>query len=47
MDYKENIVYRYLNLNGEIIYVGKTGNLKKRFNQHKSGNMYKECYTQL
>ena len=44
MDYKENIVYRYLNLNGEIIYVGKTGNLKKRFNQHKSEDMYKECY---
>lgn len=44
MDYKENIVYRYVDLNGEIIYVGKTENLKKRFNQHKSEDMYKECY---
>ena len=44
MDYKGYIVYRYLNLNGEVIYVGKTDNLKRRFNEHKSEDMYKECY---
>lgn len=44
MDYKENVVYRYVDINDNIIYVGKTSNLKQRFNQHKSEKMYDECY---
>jgi hypothetical protein len=44
MDYKENIVYRYVDISGNIIYVGKTGDLKRRFQEHKKEEMYKDCY---
>ena len=38
----KNCVYRFLNQEGEIIYVGKAKNLKNRLNNHK--HLPKHCY---
>lgn len=41
MDY----VYKFINYSDEIIYIGKTGNIKKRMNQHfLRGHLPDECY---
>jgi hypothetical protein len=38
-------IYRFKNNDDEIIYVGKTGNIKYRMNQHfTAGHLPKECY---
>jgi len=41
-------VYRYLNTNNEIIYVGKTQNINNRQSQHfsSSGHLPPECYAE-
>lgn len=41
-----NYVYRFLDKNGIIIYVGKTGSIKPRMNQHfgTTGHLPSECY---
>lgn len=41
----EYVVYRYVSLYDEVLYVGKTTNLRQRFSAHKSEDMHKECYT--
>lgn len=38
-----NCVYRFLNINNEIIYIGKAKNLKERLRGHT--HLSKECYT--
>jgi hypothetical protein len=41
-------VYRFLNQEDEIIYVGKTENLKIRIKQHlDEGHLPKECYDEV
>lgn len=43
-------VYRFINNNNEIIYVGKTQNgIKNRINQHfsKSGHLDSQCYKEV
>lgn len=44
-----NYVYKFINYNGEIIYVGKTSNLKNRMKQHFGNHPHldKECYEQV
>lgn len=37
-----NCIYRFLNDNDEIIYIGKAKNLKNRFQEHN--HLPKECY---
>jgi excinuclease UvrABC nuclease subunit len=38
-------VYRFLNNQGDIIYVGKTNDMKRRMRQHfLRGHLPKECY---
>ena len=38
-------VYRFLNSEGKIIYIGKTVNIKNRMQQHFSkGHLPAECY---
>lgn len=38
----KNCVYRFLNQEGEIIYIGKAKNLKNRLYNHK--HLPKDCY---
>lgn len=38
----KNCIYRFLNKNNEIIYIGKAKNLKQRLNNHT--HLPKECY---
>lgn len=38
------IVYKHLNIDGEVIYVGLTTDLKRRMNQHKAEEVWKETY---
>lgn len=42
----KSYVYRFIDSNKKIIYVGKTNNLDKRYIQHfkKNGHLPKECY---
>lgn len=41
-------VYRFLNKNFEVIYVGRTVNIKKRMSQHfTKGHLPSECYKQV
>ncbi len=42
-------VYRYLNINNEIIYVGKTLNMNNRQSQHfgSNGHLSQECYAEV
>ena len=42
-------IYRFIDINGNIIYVGKTNNLKVRISNHLStkGHLQKECYKEI
>lgn len=42
----KSYVYRFIDENKKVIYVGKTNNLDKRYVQHfnKNGHLPKECY---
>lgn len=42
-------IYRYLNTNGKIIYVGKTQNINNRQSQHfgSTGHLPHECYAEV
>lgn len=42
----KSYVYRFIDGNKKVIYVGKTNNLDKRYVQHfnKNGHLPKECY---
>lgn len=39
-----NSVYRFINENGEVVYIGKAKNLKNRLNNHK--HLSGECYSE-
>lgn len=43
---QKSYIYRFIDKNNKIIYVGKTNNLDKRYSQHfnKNGHLPKECY---
>ena len=43
---QKSYIYRFIDSNKRILYVGKTNNLDKRFVQHfrKNGHLPKECY---
>ena len=41
----ENCVYRFLNANNEVVYIGKAKNLKARLNSHT--HLPKECYEEI
>lgn len=45
----KSYVYRFIDGNNKVIYVGKTNNLDRRFGQHfnKSGHLPKECYNSV
>lgn len=47
--YNEPCVYRFLDKDNNIIYVGKTQNISNRMTQHFSGNghLLMECYRQV
>lgn len=42
-------VYRFLDVDGNVLYVGKTENIKARIRKHlsTSGHLSKECYNRL
>ena len=40
-----NYVYKFINRNGEIIYIGKTKNLESRINNHN--HLDPNCYKEL
>jgi predicted GIY-YIG superfamily endonuclease len=42
-------IYKFLNKEGEIIYIGQTSNYKNRLNTHlsKNGHLPKGCYDEL
>lgn len=44
-----NFVYKFINYDNEIIYIGKTSDIKKRMKQHFSSHAHlpKECYEQV
>lgn len=46
---QKSYVYRFIDKNKKIIYVGKTNNLDRRFGQHfnKGGHLPKECYNSV
>lgn len=46
---KTNYIYRFINKNGEVIYIGKTNNISARIHNHlsDSGHLTKECYEQI
>lgn len=46
---QKSYVYRFIDGNNKVIYVGKTNNLDRRFSQHfnKSGHLPKECYNSV
>lgn len=45
----KSYIYRFIDKNRKVIYVGKTNNLNKRYNQHfgKKGHLTKECYNSV
>lgn len=45
----DNYIYKFINYEGNIIYVGKTGDIKKRMKQHfgPRPHLPKECYEQV
>lgn len=45
----KSYIYRFIDKNQKIAYVGKTNNLNKRYNQHfgKKGHLTKECYNSV
>ena len=44
-----NYVYKFINYDGEIIYIGKTSNIKNRMKQHFGSHPHldKECYERV
>lgn len=44
-----NYIYKFINYENEIIYVGKTGNIMQRIKHHfsNSGHLPQECYEQV
>ena len=43
-----NYVYIFKNYYDEVIYIGKTGNIKRRINQHfEEGHLPNECYKNI
>ncbi|MGL5642021.1 MAG: nucleotide excision repair endonuclease [Paraclostridium sp.] len=49
MLFQKSYVYRFINSNENIIYVGKTNNLDRRYVQHfnKKGHLPSECYNSV
>lgn len=49
MFFAKSYIYRFLDANEKIIYVGKTNNLDKRYAQHfsKKGHLPRECYNSV
>ena len=45
----ENYIYKFINYDNEIIYIGKTGNIQKRMRQHfgPDHHLPDECYEQV
>ena len=45
----KSYVYRFIDGNKKVIYVGKTNNLDKRYVQHfsKNGHLSKDCYNSV
>lgn len=45
----KSYIYRFVNKDQKVIYVGKTNNLNKRYNQHfgKRGHLTKDCYNSV
>lgn len=45
----KSYIYRFIDKNQKIVYVGKTNNLTKRYNQHfgNRGHLTKECYNSV
>lgn len=45
----KSYIYRFIDKNQKVAYVGKTNNLNKRYNQHfgKRGHLTKECYNSV
>lgn len=41
----KNCIYRFINMEGEVIYVGKAGHLKSRISGH--GHLPPQCYAQV
>ena len=46
---KKSYVYRFIDKDKKIIYVGKSNNLDRRYGQHfkKGGHLPKECYNSV
>lgn len=43
-----NYIYRFINYDDVVIYIGKTGNIKNRMRQHFTrGHLPPECYEQI
>lgn len=49
MLFQKSYVYRFINSDEKIIYVGKTNNLDRRYVQHfnKKGHLPSECYNSV
>lgn len=49
MFFQKSYVYRFINSDEKIIYVGKTNNLDRRYVQHfnKKGHLPSECYNSV
>lgn len=44
----QNCVYKFINTNNEVIYVGKCKDLNKRFNSHRNEpHLDKQCYSEV
>lgn len=44
----QNCVYKFINTNNEVIYVGKCKDLNKRFNSHRNEpHLDKQCYAEI
>ena len=45
----KSFIYKFINYDGDIIYIGKTNDIKKRMKQHFSSQAHlpKECYEQV
>lgn len=45
---KQNCVYKFMDANNKVIYIGKCKNLKARFNSHKNEpHLAKKCYSEV
>ncbi|WGX77398.1 nucleotide excision repair endonuclease (plasmid) [Paraclostridium bifermentans] len=49
MFFAKSYIYRFLDANEKIIYVGKTNNLDRRYTQHfsKKGHLPRDCYNSV